>query len=106
MVEELDAAGLGQQALDRPARARERGGKPFTRTSLYRLLTNVVYVGKVRYKDEVHAGEHTAIVEPALFQKAQAPPRAQRRDRRGPASATSSGRCSRGCSGAAPAAAP
>src|SRR5688572_27855994 len=25
----------------------ERGGQPFTRTSLYRLLTNVVYAGKV-----------------------------------------------------------
>ena len=26
--------------------------------SLYKLLTNVAYVGKVRYKDEVHDGEH------------------------------------------------
>src|SRR5688500_13302518 len=34
----------------------ERGGRPFTRTSLYRLLTNVVYAGKVRYKSEVHDG--------------------------------------------------
>ena len=42
----------------------KRGGKPFTRTSLYKLLTNVAYVGKVRYKDEVHDGEHPAIQEP------------------------------------------
>jgi site-specific DNA recombinase len=32
---------------------RTRAGRPFTKTSLYRLLTNVVYAGKVRYKDEV-----------------------------------------------------
>ena len=28
-------------------KGRERGGKPFTKTSLHRLLTNVVYVGKI-----------------------------------------------------------
>jgi site-specific DNA recombinase len=50
----------------------ERGGQPFTRTSLYRLLTNVVYAGKVRYKAEVHDGEHPAIVDPGVFQRAQA----------------------------------
>src|SRR4029450_2306493 len=50
----------------------ERGGQPFTRTSLYRLLTNVLYAGKVRYKTEVHDGEHPAIVDPGVFHKAQA----------------------------------
>jgi site-specific DNA recombinase len=51
---------------------RERGGSPFTRTSLYRLLTNVAYAGKVRYKDEVHNGEQPAIVDPGVFQRVQA----------------------------------
>src|SRR5205085_770357 len=32
------------------------GGQRFTRTSLHRLLTNVLYIGKVRYKAEVNAG--------------------------------------------------
>ncbi len=50
----------------------ERGGQPFTKTSLYKLLTNVAYVGKVRYKDEVHDGEHAAIVDPVVWQKVQA----------------------------------
>ena len=49
-----------------------RGGQPFTRTSLYRLLTNVVYAGQVRYKDEVHAGEQPAIVDPGIFHQVQA----------------------------------
>jgi site-specific DNA recombinase len=49
----------------------ERGGKPFTRTSLYTFLTNVVYAGKVRYKTEVHDGEHPAIVDPGIFQQVQ-----------------------------------
>jgi Recombinase zinc beta ribbon domain/Recombinase len=48
-----------------------RGGSIFTKTTLYRLLTNVVYLGKVRYKNEVHTGEHTAIVERAVWQEVQ-----------------------------------
>jgi site-specific DNA recombinase len=43
-----------------------KGGEPFTRTTLYRLLTNVAYIGKVHYKDEVHDGEHPGIVDPAI----------------------------------------
>jgi site-specific DNA recombinase len=50
----------------------DRGGEPFTRTSLYRLLTNVAYAGKVRYKQEVHDGEHAGIVDPHVFRQAQA----------------------------------
>ncbi|HSQ57614.1 MAG TPA: recombinase zinc beta ribbon domain-containing protein, partial [Gemmata sp.] len=50
----------------------ERGGQPFTRTSLYRLLTNVAYVGKVKYQSEVHDGEHPAIVDAKVFERVQA----------------------------------
>jgi len=49
-----------------------RGGEPFARAGLYRLLRNVVYVGQVRYKTEVHAGEHPGIVDPGVFHRAQA----------------------------------
>jgi site-specific DNA recombinase len=52
-------------------KGRERGGMPFTKTNLHRLLTNVAYVGQVRYKDEIHAGEHPAIVDPGVFQRVQ-----------------------------------
>ncbi len=34
-------------------------------------MTNVAYLGQVRYKDEVHTGEHAAIVEPDLFREVQ-----------------------------------
>jgi site-specific DNA recombinase len=49
----------------------ERGGYPFNRTSLHRLLTNVMYIGKVRYKTEVHAGEHPGIIDLETWQKTQ-----------------------------------
>jgi hypothetical protein len=38
------------------------GGRRFTRPTLHRLLTNVTYTGKVRYQNEVYAGEHPALV--------------------------------------------
>jgi site-specific DNA recombinase len=50
----------------------ERGGKPFTRTSLHQLLTNVSYLGKVRYQDELHEGEQPAIVDADVWQRVQA----------------------------------
>ena len=49
-----------------------RGGHPFTKNSLHGLLTNVLYVGKCRYKDEVHDGEQPAIVDLHVWDKVQA----------------------------------
>jgi site-specific DNA recombinase len=39
-----------------------RGGSPFTKSTLFRLLTNVTYIGKLAYKDEINDGEQDAIV--------------------------------------------
>jgi len=49
----------------------ERGGKPWGKNSLYKLLTNRIYLGKMTYKDEVHEGEHPAIVDEDLFERVQ-----------------------------------
>jgi site-specific DNA recombinase len=48
-----------------------RGGQKFTKGSLHHLLTNPVYLGKVKYKKEVHPGEHQAIVDPEVWQQVQ-----------------------------------
>lgn len=48
-----------------------RGGRPFTKTNLYHLLTRVLYVGKVPHKCDAHPGEHPAIVEEATWQRTQ-----------------------------------
>jgi site-specific DNA recombinase len=59
VIEELDRRGWVKKRWT-TSKSRDHGGKPFTKTSLYKLLTNVGYIGKVHYKDEVHAGEHAA----------------------------------------------
>jgi site-specific DNA recombinase len=48
-----------------------RGGSPFTKGSLHHLLTNVVYRGKVKYKKEIHGGEHEALVDSQVWQQVQ-----------------------------------
>ncbi|MBX9677770.1 MAG: recombinase family protein [Gemmataceae bacterium] len=53
-------------------KGQQRGGKPFTKTSLHHLLTNVAYIGKVKHKTDTHDGEHAAILDAATWQKAQA----------------------------------
>jgi site-specific DNA recombinase len=48
------------------------GGRVFDKGVLYDTLTNVAYIGKVRYKEEVHEGEHEPIVDEEVFAKVQA----------------------------------
>lgn len=51
---------------------RQRGGKPFDKSTLFNLLTNVVYRGQIAYHDELYAGEQEAIVDEDLFRRVQA----------------------------------
>lgn len=48
-----------------------RGGRPFDKSSLYSLLTNPIYVGKIRHKSALYAGEHEPIIKPEVFEAVQ-----------------------------------
>lgn len=52
-------------------KGKQRGGTPFTKNSLYGLLTNVTYVGSVTYKGEVFDGQHEAILDAETFERGQ-----------------------------------
>jgi site-specific DNA recombinase len=47
------------------------GGRKFNRHTLEYLLRNPIYVGKVRLKGGLHAGEHPAIVTEKLWEQAR-----------------------------------
>ncbi len=49
-----------------------RGGIPFRRGSLFYLLKNPVYRGKIVHRGKVYDGEHEAIVDEALWNAVQA----------------------------------
>jgi site-specific DNA recombinase len=51
--------------------SRDRGGKPFTKATLFGLLTNAAYVGQVEFHGTVYPGEHTGIVDEAVWQRVQ-----------------------------------
>jgi site-specific DNA recombinase len=70
VVRELERRGWRNKRWTTKA-GHERGGRAFDKTALHRLLTNVIYSGRVRYKNEVHAGEQPAIVDSEVFARAQ-----------------------------------
>jgi site-specific DNA recombinase len=71
VVQELDRRGWVNKCWT-TRHGTQRGGKPFTKTSLHRLLTNVTYVGQVQYQSEIHAGQQAAIVDPDVWKRTQA----------------------------------
>ena len=50
---------------------KEHREQHFTKGRLYRLLRNVVYLGKVSHQGELYAGEHQAIVETEVWERAK-----------------------------------
>ncbi|OHB45941.1 MAG: resolvase [Planctomycetes bacterium GWC2_45_44] len=47
------------------------GGLVFAKSSLQRLLTNVIYIGRISHKENVYQGEHQGIVDEGLFSQVQ-----------------------------------
>lgn len=66
VVAELERRGWQNKAWT-TRDGRKRGGLPFDKCRLHDVLTNVVYIGKVRHKEEVYAGEHEGIVPDDIF---------------------------------------
>ncbi|MBV8773388.1 MAG: recombinase family protein, partial [Deltaproteobacteria bacterium] len=47
------------------------GGKSFSCGALYELLSNPIYIGDIRHKQEQHPGQHDSIVERELWEQVQ-----------------------------------
>lgn len=71
VIRELDARGWTNKEWTTAADHR-RGGKPFIKSTLSRLLGDISYTGRIRYRGEIIQGEHPAIVDPAAFDQVQA----------------------------------
>ena len=70
VVEELDRRGWSNKAWT-TKRGLERGGRSFDKNSVYSLLTNPIYIGKIKHKAEVYDGEHEPIIDAAVFEQVQ-----------------------------------
>ncbi len=80
LIEILRAEGVVTKVQHR-ASGPHRGGIPFARGSLFHLLKNPVYRGKIVHKGKAYDGEHQPIVDEDLWEQVQmrlaekAPPR-------------------------------
>jgi site-specific DNA recombinase len=62
LKEEADRLGL----RTKPRTAKDgttRGGKPFSRGHLYRLLANPIYLGQIAHKGRLYPGQHSALID-------------------------------------------
>jgi site-specific DNA recombinase len=50
----------------------ESGGRSFSRGALYELLSNPIYVGEIRHRQERHPGQHEHILARDFWEKVQA----------------------------------
>ena len=53
------------------ASGRTCGGVPFSRGALHYLLTNPVYIGAIRHKDQVYPGQHPPLIARATWDAVQ-----------------------------------
>ena len=80
LIAQLEAEGIRTKVQKRTS-GPHRGGIPFRRGSLFHLLKNPIYRGKIVHKGEIYGGEHEAIVSEDLWNAVQkrlqekAPPR-------------------------------
>jgi site-specific DNA recombinase len=60
--EEADGLGL-RTKRSTTANGAARGGKPFSRGHIYRLLSNPIYIGQIAHRGELYPGQHPALIE-------------------------------------------
>jgi len=52
-------------------KGREHPGRPFDKSNLFGLLSNVIYTGQVNHKGTLYPGEHPALVDEPIWRKVQ-----------------------------------
>jgi DNA invertase Pin-like site-specific DNA recombinase len=90
LKQELDRSGVVSK-LRQSQNGNHSGGKSFSRGALYELLSNPLYIGEVRHKQEQHPGQHEPILERTIWEQVQQRlGKAARRDRESTTRAPSS----------------
>jgi len=53
------------------AKGRPFGGRPFSRGQIYRMLSNVIYSGRIEHNGTSYKGSHSRIIDPGLWDAVQ-----------------------------------
>lgn len=70
VVEELDRRGWTNKTWTTKS-GKARGGRTFDKSSVHSLLTNTLYNGRIRHKEQTFQGQHQAIVDQTVFDEVQ-----------------------------------
>ena len=70
LMKELERGGIAVPVRT-TATGKPIGGGQFSRGQLYAMLSNPTYIGKIRHKEQIHAGLHDAIVDADLWDAVQ-----------------------------------
>ena len=70
VVEEVSCRGWTGKGWNK-ADGSARGGRPFDKSTLRRVLVNPLYAGKIRCNGSLVAGEHGALVDEAIWSRVQ-----------------------------------
>ncbi|MBV9815039.1 MAG: recombinase family protein [Alphaproteobacteria bacterium] len=68
--EEADQLGLRTKRR-RMANGAERGGTPFSRGHIYRLLSNPIYLGQIAHKGQLYPGQHQPMIDDGMWTAVQ-----------------------------------
>jgi len=71
LVEDSATRGLSGRASTRVKDGSTVLPKPFGRGNLYHLLSNPIYVGKIRHGEKLYDGEHQGIIDTDTFDRVQ-----------------------------------
>lgn len=72
LKEFLDASGICSKLRTSSMTGKQWGGSKFSRGLLYKLLTNPVYIGRIKHKNAVYDGQHEALLSQELWDTTQA----------------------------------
>ncbi len=70
VVRELDNRGWQNKEWV-TKKGHRRGGRPFDKSSLHALLTNPIYRGQIKHKDDLYEGEHEPLITKEIFDAVQ-----------------------------------
>ncbi len=71
VVQHLSRKGIRKPIFE-SRRGTQRGGDAYCKMDVIRILTDPVYIGKLRFQEEVFDGKHALIIDPDQFESVQA----------------------------------
>ena len=71
LVDQLAALGYRTKEWMTVKKQQKHTGRKIDKQALYRMLSNPIYIGRIRHKDKIYEGQHPAIISTELWEKAQ-----------------------------------